>query len=530
MTLLRKLKAQGRALARELSSKGDVAGLRQASAFISEHPQTAITAMEEAVKAASRKNPDEALVEAFAIMFSMGLENLRYAVEAGDEDAAILVEVSLDVLQELVTEDAVHPQLQMRLLNAYVQAGLDPGDELRELLGDSMTEQVGTEPMSLSEILEGFEDIATSLDHDPFAIKEMLDESGQVLPAEYRTRMLEVMAEADNAALRDAAALYLLDSQAEVRVATVHQLGNAMRTGKLSPVTLRRMIAIRNWLPNAERPALDQIIREARRLGVECATWPERRIEKLTATSVDGAGARSLIAVVAEGRKRLITGLLLKESAGITDSWFQPDQSPRKTKEFLAYYEAEVGSRDIGHEFFGTLISHFIAVGRERGGMPTGGFLGFIEAIGMAEWQPRALDDSDLIDALLQGLPSSPLEAGAVDAALKASGDWSESHGFLESWFETGPDIEYAIAAGADCGDRDLVQVLLDEVIEPRRALWIDRLLWTALWLREGADLVSPWIDFFLVGRELHRGRALAEIPLMREIALASIEYTLADE
>ncbi len=479
------------------------------------------------MKAASRKKPDEALVEAFAIMFSMGLENLRYAMEAGDEHAAILVEVSLEVLEELVTEDAVQPELQMRLLNAYMHAGLDPGDELRELLGDSMAEQVEAEPSSFADIVEGFEEIAAGLDDDPFAIKEMLDESGQVLPADYRTRMLEVIAEAGYAALRDTVALYLLDSAAEVRIAAVHHLGNAMRTGTLSPVTLRRMIAIRNWLPDSERPALDQIVREARRLGVECATWPERQIEKLTATTVDGAGARSLVAIVAEGRKRLITGLLLKESVGIADSWFQPDQSPRKVKEFLAYYEAEVGSRDIGHAFFGTLISHFIAVGRERGGMPTSGFLGFIEAVGMAEWQPRALDADDLIDALSEGLPPARLGPGAVEAALKASGDWPESHDFLDSWFETGPDVEFAIDAGADAGDKDLIKALLDEVVEERRDVWAERLLWNALWLREGADLVNPWVDVFLVGRELQRGRPLAEIPLMAAIALASIEYAL---
>ncbi len=44
MTLLRELKAQARALAQELVREGDVAVFRQTNAFISEHPQTAITA------------------------------------------------------------------------------------------------------------------------------------------------------------------------------------------------------------------------------------------------------------------------------------------------------------------------------------------------------------------------------------------------------------------------------------------------------------------------------------------------------
>jgi hypothetical protein len=34
----------------------------------------------------------------------------------------------------------------------------------------------------------------------------------------------------------------------------------------------------------------------------------------------------------------------------------------------------------------------------------------------------------------------------------------------------------------------------------------------------------SPWLEFFVVGRELHRNRPLAQIPTMQHIAKVTVE------
>ena len=52
--------------------------------------------------------------------------------------------------------------------------------------------------------------------------------------------------------------------------------------------------------------------------------------------------------------------------------------------------------------------------------------------------------------------------------------------------------------------------------MEPRRAKWAERFLWSALWLKHET---KDWGEFFAVGREPHIGRPIAEIPVMRAIA-----------
>jgi hypothetical protein len=41
--------------------------------------------------------------------------------------------------------------------------------------------------------------------------------------------------------------------------------------------------------------------------------------------------------------------------------------------------------------------------------------------------------------------------------------------------------------------------------------------------LKQKNDLLSPWIDFFVIGRELHQGRPIKDIPIMRDIAETTV-------
>ena len=49
------------------------------------------------------------------------------------------------------------------------------------------------------------------------------------------------------------------------------------------------------------------------------------------------------------------------------------------------------------------------------------------------------------------------------------------------------------------------------------------RMLWTVLWLKQRQDLLSPWTDFFIVGRELHCGRAVKDFPVMQYVAKSTV-------
>ena len=75
--------------------------------------------------------------------------------------------------------------------------------------------------------------------------------------------------------LRDAVPLLLLDDDSAVRTAAARALEQIAHPDTLSPDSLRRAIAVRNWIPAADRPPLDAAIRKARLAGVETGAWPE---------------------------------------------------------------------------------------------------------------------------------------------------------------------------------------------------------------------------------------------------------------
>ena len=104
-----------------------------------------------------------------------------------------------------------------------------------------------------------------------------------------------------NAALREAAILYLLDGEPTLRRAVASEL--LARAASLSPESLRRLIGMRNWCPEKERPALDAIIRAVRAKGIDCAAWPQGGAGTVYASGIDGSGAQGFLIVSPVGRR-----------------------------------------------------------------------------------------------------------------------------------------------------------------------------------------------------------------------------------
>ena len=88
------------------------------------------------------------------------------------------------------------------------------------------------------------------------------------------------------------------------------------------------------------------------------------------------------------------------------------------------------------------------------------------------------------------------------------------------AWIEIGlSEVDAILAENPSFKTPAKVDAIIKSVLEPRRAKWIERFLWTALWLKQKQDLLSPWTEFFVIGRELHGSRPINDIPVMRGIA-----------
>src|ERR1700730_4927560 len=113
------------------------------------------------------------------------------------------------------------------------------------------------------------------------------------------------------------------DPAAPVRQAVASALEDAARKGKVTPTMLRRMITMRNWLPEDSRSALDAAIVSARRKGVSPTQWDDVEVHQLVTTGVDGSGAIGMLAHCRNKRKNVLGSLMLKQGVAVRDAWAQ---------------------------------------------------------------------------------------------------------------------------------------------------------------------------------------------------------------
>lgn len=203
---------------------------------------------------------------------------------------------------------------------AYVAGALHPAKipTLPELAAASTKHHLEDESGSLpSDVGAALDGLLKACGSDPFGLVGSLAEFGHSMPEEARASLASGLALGGRPEAREAAVLFMLDSSPAVRRAAVGALAQA--SSSLSPVDLRRLIAMRNWRPEGERAEADTIIRNARAAGIACAQWEAGSTEAILGTGIDGAATQGFLLVSPAGRKKRISSILTKD--GIADAW-----------------------------------------------------------------------------------------------------------------------------------------------------------------------------------------------------------------
>ena len=520
----RDLKTHAKLVAKDLKAGKATANTNRAMEFMGENPDAVLGVIGLIQQASHRKRPNQALIGAYGYMFTCGLEMIRYQTERGQNWAEDLLEDIRGVLSLMAEEGAIDAGLMMLLLNGFIEAQLEPGEELTSLLGEITLDGARDEPPAdvPSDMGVLFDDLVQEAGGNEFQVYDALAEASQALPPEFRQVMLPQIATAENPVLRDLATLYLLDPSPDVRQSFCQVMIENASPDIISPTALRRMIALRNWVPENERHCLDAAIKRARQKHVECASWPTRQLLDIQASNIDGVGAQSVFAVIKEERKHIIASLLVKKGVGIADAWCLRDQSKASILDFSTQINAQTESISVDLDFVRLLITHHLAIGLDAGNVPSVGLLEVAEAIGLETCHPSALTVDDLITILGKDICPEKLEPKAIDQVVQNSSEWLDHFDFMESWFENDALVEEVLDKNPRSRTPGKIKAIIKSVLEPRRMKWAERFLWTALWMKQQKK--SPWQEFFVVGRELHRNRPLAQIPTMQNIAKVTVE------
>jgi hypothetical protein len=228
-------------------------------------------------------------------------------------------------------------------------------------------------------------DLVKQADDDPFVLHSFLAESSEGMPGEHRAVMATALLFSGEATAVEASVGWLLDPAPSVRQALASALQDAARKGNVTPTMLRRMIAMRNWLPGDSRAALDAAIATARRKGMPPAQWDDVEVRQLACTGVDGSGAIGVLAHCRSKRKHVLGSLVLKHGIGVRDAWVRKGMKTKEIKQ--TFFEASLMDQFmIPADFIRNVVGHFLAVGHQTGSTAPFGLLQFVEAIGVSSF------------------------------------------------------------------------------------------------------------------------------------------------
>jgi hypothetical protein len=459
---------------------------------------------------------DENLCAAYVALLEAQLEFLRYRIDGGFRDAIALKDRFEDRLAKDVRGGRLSTMVVSEIGRAMDGARLSIGSDLLTAIAERLA-TAGAALDSPPDIGLLLQRLGDGID-DPFAFLQVLGTDSAALPPAMRSTAAASILSAPHPVLHEAAALLILDSDPEVRRATATALLARIET--VTPATLRRLIVVRHWLPDEERPLVDQVVRAARTKGVACGSLAQVSELDVQAFGVDGSGAIGLLVISpADKKKRRLSSVLMRVSAGMLDAWSDAPQSRRRIEEMLAHASSEAGSTRVEMRFLDLALCHHLAVGLEQGRVPPIGLLQVAETLGAGDWRPRKIDPQAAIDELL-----APRDED-VRAVLRGSAEWAEAIDATPTWFEADQEVVDLLDRAEGRSAQRLVSFVIASVLERRRAKWADYLAWTALRLEAEAPVPDPlWRPLAIVAREIARGRPLDEIPLMREIAARTID------
>ncbi len=500
-----------------------------ASQFLKTMPEFVLDLVDLIVAETAKKRSNENLITAYGYMIGQALEFSRFAIEEGETKATELVAAVRQRLLALDKNRRIEPALLLMLSREFSDAKLDPGPEIRGLMERLMEETAETASNSNGggRFDTHLDSLARQVGGDPFDFHLEIQGTANAFAEDHRAAMASSLLQSRHAVAREAALGWLLDASSSVRAVTASAIGEAAAVGHVSGIMSRRLITLRNWLPEADRTFLDQAIKACRQNGMDIEPWPQSQVREVLVSGIDGAGVQSIFVLTQEGRRTAIGCILLKHGIGIRDAWGRHGLTRAEVTDFLAHMQ-EIDLWPSSLDYVRTAVAHGLAVNLSSGIMPPFATLDVIETAGLHGVQPGILSTAEVLRLLETEVDPVSLRPEILADLLASSQVLASELSVLDSWFEADEEVEQLL--GTTKLSRAKRITLVQDKLLPRRAQkWAERLAWTALTLLHSEE-DAPWMQFFASAKQLDAGYPIAGIPLMELIAVQTVEAYAAKQ
>ena len=466
--------------------------------------------------------------EAVAALLGFALQSVFSRIRQGEKEAAEFWRITEQNLLNAYEEDELDSESMIPLLGVLASYRQYLSDEFVEFVqqwqaGDNEAKHPD-DNFSLHDLkaicLSILEDVP-----DEFDFVQVWQDQMGFIPPEGMQLVAEQMLSIGDPRFGDYLALLILDEREDIAIAMADLL--ASHPHCITPLTLDRMIRVRNWLAENVRKSVDKLILNARKkvLPDNSAINSAPNIDAWM-TTVDGSGAQGVMLMVkepGESKAFRLVNFVLKEAVGIIGISVTPPGTKTRLLKIISMARQQAGVFEkVSTELVYQQIPLFIALNLKSKITIGPELVQGMELLGLQDWNPGTSDIKNLFsDYLMQaGITQAPSEKEVADVQ-KRSEKWPDSP-LGDSWL-INDMVEYTVKP--DGSTQDPVQIICNNYLEPEKDLWRERMMRLSLWASQcdSKRRQKQARDFAVLGWLLDQGIPVRDIKMMEVIAGRSV-------
>lgn len=350
----------------------------------------------------------------------------------------------------------------------------------------------------------------------------------KTIPAPMQLFLINELIETKKPMPHEIAVMMLLHQNVTIRKQIAVLFQGQVSKETFTPLDLRRLIVIRNWLPDDERDTIDELIKSIRKTGVSPLPYPGSRVNAILASAFDGAGAQLIFFEAKQKSQRIIGGFIVKQGIGIREPWVETKAAKGQFEEVCNGCD-ESTLKPVSSIYVKKAVQHFIAEGHKLNKAPSPYLLQIAEIMGAKEWQANAINVEQELALLREKMDFDLSDKYEIAESLERSEAWSYTEPFFQTWFECGENaqkaLEQAVEKHKQLNDDkvSLGSIATKEIVGSVLEKWKKIMLFMCLWARSKKINEPLWKDILVVLEQLMSEKVLLEdIPVIQNIASQS--------
>ena len=465
-------------------------------------------------------------MNAIFLLLEESLSQVRYSIDRKDKKGESLRDGVEKIIHHIL------PSLSHKVKIALNQVIYDTKLPI-EINEDIWDEAVRAGHSSAVDIMPRLPELLDQLRREnsfktAFELYEIFLPQIQIMPTQVQLSIIAELAHSKKPIIHEVATLMLLHPKAVVRKHVAKLLYHLSGDKVFTAIDLRRLIMLRNWVPQGEREDIDQLILHLKRSKLNPAPYTVVKNLRLLSSCIDGAGAVSIMMEAKVSNQRKIAAFLGKIGAGIRDTWTMQKAPKNYFDSMLAQREEEnIALKPVSKGYVNKVVRHFLSEAIRSGEVSAPSLLEVAEIFGANKWYPESMSWADDVEKLIT-LHGKEWSDDEIKMSLRRSGGWHLNKDFASHWFESGEIAEQAIINATEKhrsnSSESLEEIAIDFLMNSNNCLdkWKTIFLITALWMLSDKKHRDA-TDILVVLRCLKQDIVPSRIPLIRNMGTQSV-------